>query len=217
MADEHDCPPADHSSAYPGDCEFTSALLRQAAAREQPAERGYVWKACFPKAKPIKLLLLDVDGVLTDGSLSYTGSGDEIKTFHSRDGFGITLVREAGVEVGLITARQSEALLRRARDLHLTHVYQGKRHKVEVFRQIIGELNLQPAEVAYMGDDWLDLSLLRQVGFSATVADGCFEVRQVVDYVTKAKGGQGAVREVCDLLVEAQGKRESLLAAYANR
>ena len=217
MAADHDCPAADPASPYPGDCDFTSALRRQAEAREQPAERGYVWKACFPKAKLIKLLLLDVDGVLTDGSLTYTHTGDEIKTFHCRDGFGITLLRESGVEVGLITARQSEALLRRARDLHLTHVYQGKRNKTEVFRQIIAELHLRPEEVAYMGDDWLDLSLLRQVGFSATVADGCYEVRQEVDYVARAKGGRGAVREVCDLLVEARGKRESLLADYRSR
>ncbi len=204
----------DNGCAYPSDCELTQALLKKAASRRQPEERGYVWKSCLPRAKLVKLLLLDVDGVLTDGSLSYTHDGREIKTFHSRDGLGLNLLREAGVEVGLITARTSEALAKRARDLSIPHVYQGKRDKIEVYREILAKLNLQDYEVAYMGDDWLDLPLLVRVGFSASVADGAPEVREVVHYISKRNGGKGAVREVCDLIIDAKGLTQSLLANY---
>lgn len=177
-------------------------------------EKGYVWQNCLPKAKEVKLLLLDVDGVLTDGSISYTDEGSEIKTFNVRDGFGMNLLRKAGVEIGLITARSSNALKRRVQDLKLTHVYQGKRKKVEVFEQIIDELGLAPQQVAYMGDDWLDLALLKRVGFSATVADGDAEVKDVVDYVSRRPGGRGAVREVCELIIDAKGCYGELLEQY---
>ena len=186
-------------------------------ARQPAPERGYVWRSCFAKARPVKLLLLDVDGVLTDGTITYTHEGTEIKSFHTRDGMGIRLLREAGVETGLITARASEAVTRRARDLSLKYVYQKVENKLSLFEQLRTELGLRPAEVAFMGDDWLDLALLTRVGFSATVADGAFEVRQLVDYVTKSPGGRGAVREVCDLILEAKGVLDSLFAKYRQR
>ena len=199
---------------YPGDCEFTRALLQKAASRAENQQKGYAWRKCLPKAKEVKLLLLDVDGVLTNGSISYTDEGSEMKTFNSRDGFGMNLLRQAEVEIGLITARSSKALNRRAQDLNLTRVYQGKRNKVAVFEEIIAEMQLTPQQVAYMGDDWLDLALLTKVGFSATVADAVPEVIEAVDYVARCPGGNGAVREVCDLILDAKGLYDKLLGQY---
>ena len=214
-ADNDPCSPS--GTNYPSDCEVTQGLRERAMARQPAPERGYVWRSCFAKARPVKLLLLDVDGVLTDGTITYTHEGTEIKSFHTRDGMGIRLLREAGVETGLITARASEAVTRRARDLSLKYVYQKVENKLSLFEQLRTELGLRPAEVAFMGDDWLDLALLTRVGFSATVADGAFEVRQLVDYVTKSPGGRGAVREVCDLILEAKGALDSLFAKYGQR
>ena len=199
---------------YPSDCELTQALLEKARKRKESTERGYVWKSCLPKAKGLKLLLLDVDGVLTDGTITYTHEGNEIKSFHTRDGLGIRLLMESGVEVGLITARESEAVTRRVQDLGLKYVFQKVGNKLKIFEQLLQELNLQPSEVGYMGDDWLDLPLLVRVGFAATVEDAVPEVLQAAHYVTKRKGGRGAVREVCDLIVEARGKGSVLLEKY---
>jgi len=207
MIDNNNC-------LYPSDCEVTQGLRDRAMARQEPSERGYVWRSCFGKAKKVKLLLLDVDGVLTDGTITYTHQGEEIKSFHTRDGMGIRLLREAGVETGIITARSSEAVTCRAQDLSLKYVYQKVENKLNLFEQLLEELTIESHEVAYMGDDWLDLALLARVGFSASVADGVLEVRQLVDYVTKTPGGRGAVREVCDLILEAKGVHDSLLKKY---
>lgn len=213
MRDNNSCAPG-QPGVYPGDCELTSGLLARASSRMENNERGYAWRNCFAKARDVKLLLLDVDGVLTDGSISYTDEGIEVKTFHVRDGFGMNLLRRAGVEIGLITARSSAALTRRVQDLNISHVFQGRRKKVEVYEELIGRLHLDPAQVAYMGDDWLDLALLNRVGFSATVADAVTEVRETVDYVARRPGGKGAVREVCDLIIDAKGLYQELLDGY---
>lgn len=214
MPDNQDpCVPTG-SGSYPSDCEVTEGLRRLATVQAPDEERGYVWRSCLPKAKPVKILLLDVDGVLTDGTIIYTHTGDEIKTFHTRDGMGLRLLQEAGVEVGLITARSSEAVSRRAKELKLTHVYQGIREKLVVFEEIINKQGLLPQEVAYMGDDWLDLPLLTRVGFAVTVADAAPEVKKVAHYTTRRPGGRGAVREVCDLLIEAKGLHYTLLKRY---
>ena len=202
------------SSEYPSDCELTQALLEKARKRQSGTDRGYVWKSCLPKARALKLLLLDVDGVLTDGTVTYTNDGNEIKTFHTRDGMGIRMLRESGVEVGLITARESDALNRRVKDLGLKYVYQNVKRKLAVFEQLLAEIKLQPSEVGYMGDDWLDLPILVRVGFAATVADAVAEVLQVAHYVTKIKGGRGAVREVCDLILAAKEADKRLLEKY---
>lgn len=199
---------------YPSDCEITEGLRQRALARIGLEERGYAWRNCLPLAKEIRLLLLDVDGVLTDGSIIYGDSGTELKGFNIKDGFGIRLLREAGVEVGIITARRSEAVERRARDLKLAHLYQGVGNKIEAFAEILTKQNLTQAQVAYMGDDWLDLPLLSRVGLAATVADAVAEVREIAHYVTKRPGGRGAVRELCELLIEAKGLREELLGRY---
>jgi len=202
------------SSSYPSDCELTRALLEKARKRQESTGKGYVWKSCLPRAKGLKLFLLDVDGVLTDGTITYTHEGNEIKSFHTRDGFGIRLLMECGVDVGLITARESEAVNRRVQDLGIKHVFQKVKNKRAVFELLLKELHLEPSEVGYMGDDWLDLPLLVRVGFAATVADAVPEVLQVAHFVTGRKGGRGAVREVCDLIIEAKGKRDALFEKY---
>jgi len=199
---------------YPSDCEVMEGLRQRALARTEQDERGYVWRNCLPRAKEIRLVLFDVDGVLTDGSVVYAQAGSELKAFNTKDGFGIRLLREAGVEVGLITARSSEAVQRRAQDLKLAHVYQGVRNKIEAFDRILAEQKLTPQQVAYMGDDWLDLPLLSRVGLAVTTADAVAEVKAVAHYVTRQAGGRGAGRELCDLIIEAKGLREELLARY---
>jgi len=212
MAQDDTC--SNGKSAYPSDCELTQALLERARNRQESTERGYVWKSCLNKAKGLKLFLLDVDGVLTDGTITYTHEGNEIKSFHTRDGLGIRLLMESGVEVGLITARESEAVNRRVQDLGIKYVFQKAKNKLEIFNTLLKELNLQPSEVGYMGDDWLDLPILIRVGFAATVEDAVPEVLQVAHYVTKRKGGRGAVREVCDLILEARDAGKMLLEKY---
>jgi 3-deoxy-D-manno-octulosonate 8-phosphate phosphatase (KDO 8-P phosphatase) len=199
---------------YPSDCEVTEGLRQRAMSRKDQDERGYAWRNCLPRAKEIKLLLLDVDGVLTDGSIVYGNSGTELKAFNIKDGFGIRLLREAGVEVGIVTARRSEAVERRAQDLKLAHLYQGVGNKIEAFAEILASQKLTPQQIAYMGDDWLDLPLLSRVGLAVTVADGVAEVKAVAHYVTRQAGGRGAVREVCELIIEAKEKREELLTRY---
>ena len=212
MAQDDTC--SGSGSGYPSDCELTRALLEKARNRQESPERGYVWKSCLSKAKNVKLFLLDVDGVLTDGTITYTHEGNEIKSFHTRDGLGIRLLMESGVEVGLITARESEAVQRRVQDLGIKYVFQKAKNKLEIFERLLAELKLQPSEVGYMGDDWLDLPLLVRVGFGATVRDAVPEVLQVAHYVARRRGGEGAVREVCDLILEARGKQKELLEKY---
>jgi 3-deoxy-D-manno-octulosonate 8-phosphate phosphatase (KDO 8-P phosphatase) len=202
------------NSGYPSDCELTQALLEKARKRQESTEKGYVWKSCLPRAKGLKLFLLDVDGVLTDGTITYTHEGNEIKSFHTRDGLGIRLLMESGVEVGLITARESEAVNRRVQDLGIQYVFQKAKDKLGIFENLLKKLDLKPYEVGYMGDDWLDLPLLVRVGFAATVEDAVPEVLQVAHYVAKRKGGRGAVREVCDLILEANETKTALLEKY---
>lgn len=205
------------NATYPGDCEFTQFLRERALARHSGKTGPLSRNACLNRAKHIKLLLLDVDGVLTDGSITYTHSGDEIKTFHCRDGFGMNMLQKIGVTIGLITARHSEALERRVRDLKLSYVFQGARRKMEVYNTLIAQLQLTPQQVAFMGDDWLDLPVLTQVGLAATVADGAPELIPLVHYVSPHPGGRGAVRDLCDLIIEAQGRQEDLLIEYMTR
>ena len=203
---------------YPGDCDFTAFLLKKAATRQQCDAVGNLSReACLAKAKELKLLLLDVDGVLTDGSITYNHEGEEIKSFNSKDGFGLNMLRKIGVEVGIITARGSKALERRCRDLSLVHIHQGVRNKVDAWRTIISDLGLNPKETGFIGDDWLDLPLLTKVGFAATVADGAPELKNIVHFVADHKGGMGGVRDICDLIIEAKGKREELLQEYLTR
>jgi len=201
-------------AGYPSDCELTEALRARARLRNRPIERSAAWQAALPQARAVQLLLLDVDGVLTDGSLSY-GSGDlESKRFNTQDGLGIRLLQESGVAVGIITARSSEAVARRARDLHISQVYQGRSDKLIVFEEILKQTGLRPPQTAYMGDDWMDLPILNRVGLAAAPANAVAEVRQRVHYIAERGGGQGAVRELCDLILTAQGQLERMLAQF---
>lgn len=200
---------------YPSDCEVTQGLLEKARQRNQPIERSSAWKAALPRAREIKLLLLDVDGVLTDGTIIYTHDGGESKGFNTQDGFGLRILQDSGVEVGLITARTSEAVNRRSADLKLKYVYQGAGSKLTIFEEILQKAGLSPTQAAYMGDDWLDIPLLNRVGLALAPANCVAEVRQLVHYVTEKKGGQGAVREACDLILEAKDQLAQLYRSYS--
>ena len=213
MSNNDPCSPAG-SGGYPSDCEITAALLAKANERLSAVERPEGWQQAVQRARNISLLLLDVDGVLTDGSITYTQGGGESKSFNTQDGFGLRILQEAGIEVGLITARVSEAVDRRARDLNLTHVYQGNSNKIEAFNEILTKTKISPDRIAYMGDDWLDMVLIDRVGFSLAPANAVAEVKRRAHWVTEKSGGHGAVREACDLLIEAVGKREFLIGKY---
>lgn len=156
----------------------------------------------------IKLLLLDVDGVMTDGGIFFTESGDELKKFNIQDGYGIVKLRKAGVEVGIITGRISNLVKRRAEELGITHVYQNLEDKLSAFEELKTKLNLTDREIAFIGDDEPDVPVLKRAGFSAAPSDAVESVKKNVDYVCKRRGGEGAVREVIDLLMESYGDRK---------
>ncbi len=158
------------------------------------------------KAKKIKLLLLDVDGVLTDGSIILDSAGTEIKAFHVRDGHGIKMAQRAGITIGIITGRRSEVVNIRARELGIDEVHQGALEKIGVFDSILAKYGLRDDEAAYIGDDVVDLDIFRRAGLSAAVADCDPSVKGSVHMVTKAPGGRGAVREVINLILAAQGR-----------
>ncbi len=162
----------------------------------------------------IKLLLLDVDGVMTDGRIIYDNEGAETKAFDVKDGHGLKLVQRAGIQVGIITGRQSAIVTRRAAELGIDLVYQGAKDKRLPFNEILEKLSLTPEEVAYVGDDIVDLPVMRQVGFAATVADAMDDVKLYADMVTKRSGGRGAVREICDFLLKESGRWSSVTRHY---
>jgi len=166
------------------------------------------------KLRTVRLLLLDVDGVLTDGRIILSDSGAETKAFNVRDGHGLKLLQRAGIQVGIITGRHSRVVSHRMRELGIDLIVQGARNKLEPYLRILSDLSLTPEQVAYIGDDIVDLPILTRVGFSATVADGCPEVRERVDFVSRYPGGGGGVREVCEILLKAQGHWERLMAPY---
>jgi 3-deoxy-D-manno-octulosonate 8-phosphate phosphatase (KDO 8-P phosphatase) len=166
------------------------------------------------KARDIKLLVLDVDGVLTDGRLYFGNSGEELKAFHIQDGLGIKLLQRGGVAVAIITGRQSTLVARRAQELGIAHLLQGREDKLVALRALCAELNLELSEVAYMGDDLPDLAAIRAAGLGITVADGHSFVAQHADYKTERPGGHGAVREACELILRAQGRLTAALEQY---
>ena len=151
----------------------------------------------------IRLLLLDVDGVMTDGGLYYSGRGEQLKKFNVKDGYGIVKLRKFGITVGIITGRVSGIVQCRAKELGITEVHQNMHNKIDAYERIQKKFGLQDAEIAYIGDDEPDLAVLRRVGFSAAPADAVVSVLKSVDYVCGHRGGEGAVREVIDLLVSA--------------
>ncbi|MBO9536680.1 HAD family hydrolase [Herbaspirillum sp.] len=170
--------------------------------------------AVLAKAAATRLMIFDVDGVLTDGGLFYGEDGESVKRFNALDGHGIKMLQQFGVAAAIITARQSPFVQRRARDLGIAHVFQGAHDKRLAFRDLLQHTGLQAADCGYLGDDIIDLPVLTKVGFKACVANGHREVKARADYVTSATGGNGAVREICDLVLAAQGNYEAALAPY---
>lgn len=158
------------------------------------------------KMKGIKALVLDVDGVLTDGRIIFDDDGRELKFFHVRDGHGLKMLMRAGIEVIFLTGRTSRVVEHRAKDLGIESVYQGAKDKIAVLREILEDRGLTTEQAACMGDDITDVPLFRVAGFSAAVADACEEARKAADFITRARGGKGAVREICELILKAQGK-----------
>lgn len=158
------------------------------------------------KAKKIKLLLLDVDGVLTDGRIILDNQGNELKAFHVRDGHGIKLAQRAGIVIGIITGRKAEVVNIRARELAIEEVHQGALDKIVVYESVLGRYGLRDDEVAFIGDDIVDAGILRRVGLAVAVADCDPAVKPLADMVTKAAGGRGAVREVINLLLASRNK-----------
>jgi 3-deoxy-D-manno-octulosonate 8-phosphate phosphatase (KDO 8-P phosphatase) len=163
-------------------------------------------KNAVEKAKKVKMILLDVDGVLTDGSIIYSSNCGEIKIFNAQDGYGIVRAIELGLKVGIITGRESSIIKKRADELGITDLIQNVIDKVKPFENLMAKYNLKPDEFCYIGDDILDIPLLRIVGFSAAPANARTEVKRIVDYVTSSSGGNGAVREVIDFILKAQKK-----------
>ncbi len=166
------------------------------------------------KAKKLKLLILDVDGVLTDGRLFFDNEGTEYKCFHARDGHGIKLLQQTGVKVAVISGRSSNSVALRMKNLGIEHVFQGHENKRSAFAELLEKINIEPEQAAHIGDDLLDLPIMMSVGLAIAVSDANFAVKEKADWCTTLPGGQGAVREVCDLIMQAQGNFDKILNDY---
>lgn len=168
----------------------------------------------YHRAKRIRLAIFDVDGVLTDGSLYFTDSGEELKAFNVRDGHGMKMLQAGGVRLGIITSRTSRCVELRAKNLGIDLLYQGVSDKLVAFQELLARLKLDAAASAYMGDDVIDLPVMRRCGLALTVADAPAAVKSHAQYVSRAQGGRGAVREVCEIIMQAQGTLEAQIAPY---
>lgn len=166
------------------------------------------------KLAKIKLLMLDVDGVLTDGRIIFDSNGVESKFFNVKDGHGIKLLQRAGVEVGIISGRTSQVVTNRAAELGIARVFQGSLDKLSIYREILADTGLDDAQIAFMGDDVIDIPVMRRVGFAAAPADALEEVLPYAHFVARNRGGWGAVRELCDLILKGQGAWETVTARY---
>lgn len=166
------------------------------------------------KARQIRLVIFDVDGVLTDGSLFIGDDGQEYKAFYSRDGHGMKMLQASGVGIAIITGRSSEVVNHRVADLGIEHVYQGQRDKTVAFEHLLGELSVPAEAIAYVGDDVVDLPVMRKVGFAIAVQDAHPLVKQHAHWQTPSGGGRGAARDVCELIMEAQGTLQAQLQLY---
>jgi 3-deoxy-D-manno-octulosonate 8-phosphate phosphatase (KDO 8-P phosphatase) len=171
-------------------------------------------QAIYAKAKLVSLAIFDIDGVMTDGSLYLTDAGEEIKAFNSLDGHGLKMLRESGVALAIITGRTSKSVALRAQNLGIDLLFQGVADKAQAFAELIAARALNAAATAYMGDDVVDLPVLRRCGLALSVPAAPLVVRQHADYVTRAHGGRGAVREACELIMHAQGTLAGALAHY---
>lgn len=166
------------------------------------------------KAAKIKLVIFDIDGVLTTGALFIGDDGQEYKAFHSKDGHGLRMLQDGGVEVAIITGRQSEVVKHRARDLGITRIYQGKRQKLPAYEELLAETGLSHEDIAYVGDDVVDLPVMSKVGLAICVQDAHPFVKTHSHWVTEHNGGCGAGRDVCEFILEAKGKLQDMLQSY---
>ncbi len=169
------------------------------------------------RLKNIKLLILDVDGVMTDGGLTIGDDGQEYKTFHSHDGLGMKLLKASGVSLAIITGRTSNVVKKRAESTGVAHFYQGAEDKLEAFHDLMKTSGLQPEQCAFMGDDVVDLPPMLQCGLAIAVPDSPQLLLERVHYVTRKSGGRGAVREVCELIMQAQGTFDAQMAQFLTR
>jgi 3-deoxy-D-manno-octulosonate 8-phosphate phosphatase (KDO 8-P phosphatase) len=166
------------------------------------------------RARAVRIMIFDVDGVMTDGRLYFSNSGEEMKSFHTLDGQGVKMLRESGVEVALLTARQSQIVARRASELGITRVVQGASDKRAGFDELLRECGIEAARAGYAGDDLVDLPVMLRCGFAASVPEAPEVVRAKAHYVTRTGGGHGAVRELCEFIMQSQGTLESAIARY---
>jgi len=166
------------------------------------------------RIKKIKVLILDIDGVMTDGHIIYSIYGDELKFFDVQDGFGITLLNKAGIKSVIITAKKSRIVKLRARDMKVAKAYQGYMDKVKAFNKALRKFRVKPEEVCFIGDDLIDLPVLKRVGFAVGVPNAVEEVKQHAHHITERAGGHGAVRELCDLILKSQNKWDLATAKY---
>jgi 3-deoxy-D-manno-octulosonate 8-phosphate phosphatase (KDO 8-P phosphatase) len=166
------------------------------------------------RARRIKVLIFDVDGVMTDGSLMIGDDGQEYKSFHSLDGLGMKLLKASGVNMAIITGRSSQVVTKRAETTGIAHFYQGVDDKLEAFNDLVEKMQLSPEECAFMGDDVVDLPPMRRCGLSITVPSATPLVKQFAHYCTTARAGHGAVREVCELIMRAQGTFDAQMAQF---
>lgn len=171
-------------------------------------------KDILARAALIELVVFDVDGVLTDGSLFVGDDGQEYKAFHSRDGFGIKLLRESGVQIGVITARNSQVVRHRMENLGIEHVYQGRLEKLPAFEELVNKLGLSPDQAAYVGDDVVDLPVMRRAGLAIAVQDAHPLAKQHAHWQTPHGGGHGAARDVCELIMQARNTLDTQLSKY---
>jgi len=171
-------------------------------------------KEILERAKNIKLIAFDVDGVLTDGSLFYGEQGEEYKAFHSKDGLGMKLLMRTGVQIGIITARESQLVRHRMESLGIEHLYQGRLDKLNAFDDLLKKLGLSYEQTSFVGDDVVDLPVMNKVGLSITVSDAHPMVIEQAHWQTPAAGGRGAARQACELIMQAQGTLEEQLNSF---
>ncbi|MCZ2291555.1 MAG: phenylphosphate carboxylase subunit delta [Burkholderiales bacterium] len=167
------------------------------------------------KARNVKLVILDVDGVMSDGRIVIDDNGVEQRNFDIKDGFAVVALQMSGIDVAIITSKKSGSVRHRAEELKIKHFHEGIKKKTEPYEKMLAEMGITDAEVAYVGDDLVDLSMMKRVGMPIAVADAVDEVKSVAAYVTKARGGYGAVREAAELILKTQGKWEKLLSKVA--
>ncbi|QBQ54127.1 3-deoxy-manno-octulosonate-8-phosphatase KdsC [Nitrosococcus wardiae] len=168
----------------------------------------------FVRASAIKLVIFDVDGVLTDGGLFLSDDGQEYKVFYSRDGHGMKMLQYTGVQIGIITGRTSQVVSHRMESLGITHVYQGQKIKLPAYEHLLEKLSFQTHETAYVGDDVVDLAIMQRVGLAIAVQDAHPLVKQHAHWITPNPGGRGAARDACELIMEAQGTLEAQLEKH---